>query len=88
MKRINRLLREARAALRVLRRPILALIERAGSVWSAAVHMEGSNADEYSEHETVEAAEDYVAQRYPDSDMPVIIDDIPDAGESHAEEAS
>ena len=88
MKRINRLLHEARAALRVLRRPILALIERAGSVWSMAVHLEGPGANEHSEHETVEAAENYLARRYPDSDMPVIIDDIPDEAESHAEETA
>ena len=88
MKRINRLLREARAALRVLRRPILALIEHAGSVWSVAIHLEGPGIEERSEHETVEAAEGYLAKRYPDSDMPVIVDDIPDAGEGHAEEAS
>ena len=88
MKRINRLLHEARAALHVLRRPILALIERAGGTWSMAVHLEGPGANEHSEHETVEAAEGYLAKRYPDSDMPVIVDDIPDAGESHAEEAS
>lgn len=88
MKRINRLLREARAALRVLRRPILALIEHAGSVWSMAVHLEGASANEHSEHETVVSAEDYLARQYPDSDMLVIVDDIPDAGESNAEEAS
>ena len=88
MKRINRLLREARAALRVLRRPILTLIERAGSVWSVAVHLEGASANEHSEHETMETAEDYLARRYPDSDMPVIIDDIPDVVGSYAEEAS
>lgn len=87
MKRINRLLHEARAALRVLRRPILALIERKGSAWSVAVHLEGSGANEHSEHKTMEAAEDYLARQYPDSDMSVIVDDIPDAGESHAEEA-
>ena len=88
MKRINRLLHEARAALRVLRRPILALIERTGRAWSMAVHMEGPGANERSEHKTMEAAEGYLVQRYPDSDMPVIVDDIPDEAESHAEEAS
>ena len=87
MRRINRLLYEARAAVCDLRRPILALIEHAGSVWSMAVHVEGTDADERSEHETVEAAEEYLARRYPDTDMPVIVDDIPDVGESHAEEA-
>ena len=88
MKRINRLLHEARAALRVLRRPILALIERTGGAWSMAVHMEGADANEHSEHETVEAAEAYLARRFPDADMPVIIDDIPDVVGSYAEEAS
>ena len=53
-----------------------------------AIHLEGPGIEERSEHETVEAAEGYLAKRYPDSDMPVIVDDIPDAGESHAEEAS
>ena len=88
MRRINRLLRETRAALRVLRRPILALIERAGDAWSMVIHLEGAGANEHSEYGTVESAEGYLAKRYPDSDMPVIVDDIPDAGESHAEEAS
>ena len=88
MKRINRLLHEARAALRVLRRPILALIERKGPAWSMAVHLEGAGANEHSEHETMETAEDYLARRYPDSDMPVIIDDIPDTVGNHAKEAS
>ena len=88
MRRINRLLHEAKAALRVLRRPILALIERKGSAWSVAVHLEGSGANEHSEHKTTEAAENYLARRYPDSDMPVIIDDIPDEAESHAKETA
>ena len=88
MKRIDRLLHEARAALRVLRRPILALIECAGDAWSMVVHLEGSGANEHSEHETVEAAEGYLSQRDPDNDMAVIIDDIPDAVESHAEETA
>lgn len=88
MKRINRLLHEARAALRVLLRPILALIEHKGLSWSIAVHLEGSGANEHSEHETMESAEDYLARRYHDSDMPVIIDDIPDEAESYAEETA
>ena len=87
MKRINRLLHEARAALRVLRRPILALIERTGGAWSMVIHLEGPGANERSEHKTVEAAEGYLTRRYPDSDMAVIIDDIPDTVGNHAEEA-
>ena len=75
MKRINRLLLEAKAALGELLRPLLALIERKGTSWATEIQFQ-NGPTERSGYSTLDEAVDSLAQRFPGEDFAVIVDDL------------
>ena len=83
MNRIDRLIIKARESIGV--ELILAMVERRGDEWRAAVHLgdrrrHGSPVIEESTHAALDAAIDHIhalAKEYPNSqDVQIIVDDI------------